>query len=428
MGDFKNRTMTEALKIQVTSETGPLEAVILHRPGPEVENMTPANAERALYSDILNLSVALEEYGQLEGVLKKVCRTFQVKDLLTDILHDPDTKEQLVRKICFNEGICQAAGDLIACPPDIITSQLIEGVPLVKDNLSRYLSVERYLLRPLHNLFFTRDTTIVFNNIMIAGKMATRVRERESLIMEAVISKHPLFIATNAIAGGGIARPENPLATLEGGDVLVARNDVLVIGSGLRTSTHGIDTVLEKICESTREKQHIIVQELPTSPESFIHLDMIFTILDSDACMVYEPVIFELNRYKTIHIEIDNGSVTRITQEANIVESLKNLGMDLEPIACGGSRDSWIQEREQWHSGANFFAFAPGTVIGYARNVHTLEEMNKHGFEIITANDVMSGIKAPSDYNRCVVTIAGSELARGGGGARCMSLPIRRAE
>lgn len=121
--------MTEALKIQVTSETGPLEAVILHRPGPEVENMTPANAERALYSDILNLSVALEEYGQLEGVLKKVCRTFQVKDLLTDILHDPDTKEQLVRKICFNEGICQAAGDLIACPPDIITSQLIEGVP-----------------------------------------------------------------------------------------------------------------------------------------------------------------------------------------------------------------------------------------------------------------------------------------------------------
>jgi len=144
--------------------------------------------------------------------------------------------------------------------------------------------------------------------------------------------------------------------------------------------------------------------------------------------MVYEPVIFELNRYKTIHIEIDNGSVTRITQEANIVESLKNLGMDLEPIACGGSRDSWIQEREQWHSGANFFAFAPGKVIGYARNVHTLEEMNKHGFEIITANDVMSGIKAPSDYNRCVVTIAGSELARGGGGARCMSLPIRRAE
>lgn len=155
--------------------------------------------------------------------------------------------------------------------------------------------------------------------------------------MEAVISKHPLFIATNAIAGGELPGRKIPWPPSRG-DVLVARNDVLVIGSGLRTSTHGIDTVLEKICESTREKQHIIVQELPTSPESFIHLDMIFTILDSDACMVYEPVIFELNRYKTIHIEIDNGSVTRITQEANIVESLKNLGMDLEPIACGGSR------------------------------------------------------------------------------------------
>ncbi len=309
---FKNRTMTEPIKINVNSETGPLEAVILHRPGPEVENMTPANAERALYSDILNLPVALKEYDQLEGVLKKVCRTFEVKDLLTDILQKEEVKQFLVRKICCNEDICSAAEELSALPPDMLARQLIEGVPLVKDNLTRYLSAERYLLRPLHNLFFTRDTAMAMNDLVVPGKMANRVRERESLIMEAVMNHHPAFTS-------GISQPSAnekpdtslPKATLEGGDFLVARKDVLVIGTGQRTSTQGIDFILEKICETSREKHHLIVQELPRAPESFIHLDMIFTLLDDDACMVYEPIIFELNRFKTIHIEVDNGRVRK---------------------------------------------------------------------------------------------------------------------
>ena len=102
--------------------------------------------------------------------------------------------------------------------------------------------------------------------------------------------------------------------------------------------------------------------------------------------------------------------------------------MDMKTITCGGKTDLWVQEREQWHSGANFFAFAPGKVIGYERNIHTLNELNKNGFDIITARDVIAGKKSPDDYSRCVITIAGSELARGGGGARCMTMPIRRKE
>lgn len=100
--------------------------------------------------------------------------------------------------------------------------------------------------------------------------------------------------------------------------------------------------------------------------------------------------------------------------------------MDLKPIICGGRNDPWVQEREQWHSGANFFAVGPGKVIGYARNTYTMEEMNKDGFEIIRAKDVISDKVNPNFYSKYVITIDGNELPRGGGGARCMTMPVRR--
>jgi arginine deiminase len=421
--------MSEQIKTNITSEIGKLETVIIHRPGPEVENMTPRNAERALYSDILNLSIAIKEYDQFSGVLKKVSNTLEISDLLADILANSEVKKRLLWDICCNEEVCYAADQLIELPENELAKQLIEGVPLKKVNLTNYLSEERYLLRPLHNLFFTRDSAMGLNGTMFIGKMANRVRERESLIIEAIFNHHILFETSTC----------NPLhaeketgklskATLEGGDFLVGRSDILVIGTGVRTSTHGIDFILEKLKNTTLEKRHIVVQELPHFPESFIHLDMVFTFLDRDACMVYEPIVFELNRYRTIHVEIDNGQVKHISQEANIPQCLKKLGMDLKPIVCGGSADLWIQEREQWHSGANFFAFAPGKIIGYERNTHTLNELHKNGFEILSASDVITGKVSVDDYSRCVVTIAGSELARGGGGARCMTMPIQRED
>ncbi|WP_347840029.1 arginine deiminase family protein [uncultured Draconibacterium sp.] len=416
------------MKTSVHSEIGQLEGVIIHTPGSEVENMTPANAERALYSDILNLSIAAKEYAQFEGVLKKVSEVYQVKDLLTDILAIGEIKNKLLKEICMTEHIdsCQQMFD---APAKELASLLIEGVILEKNNLTNYLSNERFLLRPLHNLFFTRDSAMAMNDNILVGKMANPVRERESIIMEAIYKHHPLIETTILNPGkpnDGIM--VNRKSMVEGGDVQIARDDIFVIGTGVRTSTQGIDFIIENIKKQKKEKHHIIVQELPETPESFIHLDMVFTFLNTDECMVYPPVIFGMSRFKTIHIEIENGEVSKIEEMPNLPKALKKLGMDLKPIYCGGSSDAWIQEREQWHSGANFFAFAPGKIIGYQRNIHTIEELEKNGYNVLTATDVIDGKVEVNDYKKCVVTIAGSELARGGGGARCMSQPFKRAK
>ncbi|HSM47431.1 MAG TPA: hypothetical protein VK872_06405, partial [Draconibacterium sp.] len=146
------------MKTCINSEFGKLEGVIIHQPGSEVENMTPENAERALYSDILNLSIASNEFAQLEGVLKKVTSVFYVKNLLTHILQDESVKLKLTKDICSNEGNVCNPNKLAENHAENLAKLLIEGVVLQKNNLTYYLSNERFLLRPLHNLFFTRDS------------------------------------------------------------------------------------------------------------------------------------------------------------------------------------------------------------------------------------------------------------------------------
>jgi arginine deiminase len=414
--------MSESYPVDIRSEIGHLETVILHSPGAEVENMTPENAERALYSDILNLNIGLSEYNQLHGVLSKVAKTCEMRDLLKDIVDHPQAREDLLRKICENENTMGVIDQLLDLPSVELSRTLIEGVLMEKNNLTKFLSKGRYELMPLHNFFFIRDSAVCLSNKVLISKMASVVRERESIIMESIFRHHPDF-AIETINPAHWPHLQN--VTIEGGDVIVAREDVLLVGTGTRTTSQGIDFLLSWYKKEKRS-MHILVQELPFKPESFIHLDMVFTLLDSDKCMVYEPVILKTNKLQTVHIIVDHGKVVSIFNEMNLVSGLNKLGFGLEPVICGGTADPWTQQREQWHSGANFFAISPGKVIGYARNTYTLDELSKHGFEIIKARSIIKCHTDIHSYKKCVIAIEGSELARGGGGARCMTMPVKR--
>jgi arginine deiminase len=416
--------MSNQVKILIKSEIGRLNGVVLHTPGNELQNMTPENAQRALYSDILNLNIAHVEYSQLKDVLKTVTKTYEITDLLKDIVANEKFRSNLINQVSTMEQVTEIRRYLLELSPEELVRQLIEGVPMKKDSLTRFLSKEKYTLQPLHNSFFTRDPAIVINDKVLISQMANTIRKRENLIMETIFTTHPKFqsLTLNPERSGNYL----PGTSIEGGDVLVLREDLFLIGSSVRTSTQGIDFIINNLKEK-KLKRDLIIQELPSAPESFIHLDMTFTMLDKDSCMVFSPLILKPNKYQTIHVQIDQGEVQFIKRVDNIPAILKELGMDIKPILCGGT-DEWNQEREQWHGGANFFAIAPGKVIGYARNEHSIEELNKAGFEIITAKEIISGTRKIEDYTKCVITIEGSELARGGEGTRGMTMPFCRDE
>lgn len=408
---------SDRINVNLNSEIGKLQHVVIHTPGFELEKITPENAHTYLFSDILNMQIAQNEHKYFKKVLQKVAKVHEVVDLLTDILKSDNIKSELVDKICEVENIATIASYLKSLPAEKLSRQLIEGVSL-KD-ISNENSTE-FALKPVPNLFFMRDASFaMFDNILISN-MATQVRARECMILETIYNCHLLFNTKviNSVTNYNI----QGFGTIEGGDVQIIRDDVVISGLSARTNKYGIEALVEHL-KTKNGVKHLFFQELPLTPESFIHLDMVFTMLDVDKCMIYEPVIFN-SAFKTFHITID-GEKAIVEETANLLAGFKKIGIDLEPIACGNGNNDWAA-REQWHSGCNFFCLEPGKFIGYERNQHTLHALDKAGFNIISAIDVVDNKVNIEKQNKCIVTFEGNELSRGGGGARCMTMPIQR--
>ncbi len=409
------------LKTNIKSEVGRLRTVLIHEPGSEVENMTPNTAEHALYSDLLNLPIAQQEYALFKGVLEKVADVISVKDLLLKTIQIPEAREEIIANIVKISQMPELVLDLKGLSADDLVSTIIEGVSLPQVSLKYFLQSDKFAVDPLHNMFFMRDASFTIGENIFLGSMARSVRKPEVKLLE-VMYKYALGKNGQVVY---VNETDDKRLTIEGGDVLVATPEVLIIGVGARTTPEAIDQLVKKV-SAYQDLKYVLVQELPREPESFIHLDMVFTLLSQDECMVYEPVIFEKNNYNSILMKIEGGKIKEINYIKDLIDGLKICGLDYKPVFCGDG-DKVFQEREQWHSGANFFAFAPGKVMGYARNVHTTIALNKAGYEVIPAEDIVSG---KTDLfgvtGKCIVTIESSELARGGGGARCMTMPISR--
>ena len=412
-------------KVNVASETGRLRAVLLRRPGIEVERMTPLNAAQALYSDILDKATVDKEYGLFCGILERwTDHVYYVRDILAQLLTNDNIRDHLVdaslhhdrhtSQLTHGESLRQL---LMSLDSRELARVLIEGYE--QDHWDGFTD-DRFLLKPLYNMLFTRDASSTIYNRVLINSMSFEVRERETLIYEAIFRNFFGVGLLNAAAW-------NPLARTEGGDIHIASPDLLCVGEGIRTNAKGVDFLARTFA---RERDHfdILVQELPTEPDSFIHLDMVFTLLGQHHCMAFEPVLRKQGLFAnkaTTLVNIHHGHIT-YREVPNIVEGLRTLGWQMEePILCGGT-DSWVQLREQWHSGANFFALGDDQVMGYRRNTHTIDALDRAGFAVLNAEDIVEGRVDMNGYDRFVAAFPGSELPRTGGGARCMTMPILR--
>ena len=412
-------TDTNKTTVNVSSEYGRLNAVMLHRPGIEIERMTPYNAADALYSDILSKHIVDKEYDAFRGVFEKWTKVYYVEDILADLMENDDVRQRLVTQSCQIDDCPHLVDELMNHDSRRLAEELIEGVPYHDDTDPDHFRDERYTLKPLYNLFFTRDASSSVYDRVLINSMSFRVRERETLIYKTIFED---YFRANTFC----AKDANPNARTEGGDVQVASPNLLCIGMGIRTNHKGIMYLAEKFA-SERPSFRILVQELPHKPDSFIHLDMVHTFLGSHQNMVYQPMLDKTGIFSsmaTTLIECDNGKI-KSHEYRNILEGLKACGMEMEPVFCGGT-DRWYQDREQWHSGANFFALGDGKVIGYERNVNTIESLANAGFAVLDADDVCSGKVDMKSYDKFVVAFKASELPRAGGGARCMTMPINR--
>ena len=396
------------------SEIGKLNKVLLHRPGKELEKLTPNNFERLLFDDIPYLKVAQEEHDRFAEVLKEngveVCYyQHETAKALTDIKVRKNFVTEFVNMTKdFSESMREAVVDfLMAKDPEDLVATCIAGVfsNEIKATAGSLFDIvkseEVFALDPMPNLYFTRDPGACVGNGINIHHMSTAARRRESLLLEYMTKYNRDFAVENTPMWYEIGGKYS----IEGGDVLVLSKDIVAIGFSQRTTLAGIECFAEKLLRNSEFKK-VLVFDIPKC-RAFMHLDTVFTMVDYDKFTIHPEIEGPLGVY-----EVSLGKDGQLKYNAIMDELANILALELklpavDLIRCGGG-DLVAAQREQWNDGSNTLCIAPGTVVTYERNYVTNDLLDKRGIKVLS--------------------IPSAELSRGRGGPRCMSCPVNRDE
>ncbi len=403
------------MKLQIYSDIKRLKTILLHRPSYELENLMPDNMHRLLFDDIPYLKKAASEHDIFVNLLRaQGVEVLYVEDLVSEVLKDKTlrqrfTEEFIEQSYLKSDSLREAVGEFyadIAESTDLV-SKFISGIRTseiglkTKSLFSMSSANEPLLIDPIPNLYFTRDAISVIGSGVSINKMNTKTRSREAIFYKYIFEEHPYFKDEKIKQ---LYDNENKFS-IEGGDILVLSEKVLAIGLSERTSADGIEKLAKNIFSSGETFETILAFDIPKK-RSCMHLDTVFTMIDYDAFTIHPEIESTLSVY-ALHRTSDDGDY-EIEYKKDKLESILAEALCLDGvrlIRCGnGSLIDAI--REQWNDGSNTLAIAPGEVIVYDRNNVTNDSLRKMGIK--------------------TYEIESSELSRGRGGPRCISMPLVR--
>ncbi len=403
------------MKIDVFSEIGKLKTVLLHRPGKELENLTPDLLERLLFDDIPYLKVAQEEHDEFARILRENgVKVLYIKDMVIESLNNhPEIKSNFINQFVEESLILSKSVKtaiykyLFELDNDLLVEKMIEGIRtkeiVVKNRISIMDMLESeypFYTDPMPNILFQRDPFASIGNGVAINNMLTDTRQRETIFSEYMFKYHPLF--ENEEIPFYIKRTNR--YNSEGGDVLVLNKETLAIGISKRTDPRAIEKLAIKLFREDTSFKTILAFNIPKT-RAFMHLDTVFTQIDYGVFTIHPGIMKELTIFEIVN---NNGKIV-VSEVVSTLEKIleKHLKRPIKLVKCGGS-DKITSGREQWNDGANTLAIAPGTVIVYSRNHVTNNILREQGIKVLE--------------------IPSSELSRGRGGPRCMSMPLEREE
>jgi arginine deiminase len=388
-----------------TSEVGALRTVLLHRPGPELKRLTPRNNDKLLFDGIPWVARAQEEHDAFAEALRgRGVEVLYLTDLITETLTDAAARAHAIDNVTTSLHLGDTLRNYLRVAlADLGPAELTEVLTAGLRNdevrgghglVTSLLASDDFLIDPLPNLLFTRDSSVWIRDHVAVTSLAMPARERETQLTDLVYGSHPRFRGVPTIHGW---QSEH----VEGGDVLLLAPGVIAVGVGERTTPAGVERLARQVFAG--ELAHTVLAVPIAQERATMHLDTVCTMVDVDKIVMYPNVADHLQAL-TVTVR-DDGELQVSPPEAFLVAAAKAMGIDtLHQIDTG--LDPVTAEREQWDDGNNTLAIAPRVTVAYERNVETNSRLEDAGIEVIA--------------------IAGSELGSGRGGPRCMSCPITR--